>query len=145
MNGVVDTKISGYTLLVVGIALILWSVFSVYQVFTGKTRAYNLFNFDAIGLDLASLVPVPEIDTSQLPDGVELPARYVSPQTDQKTEIVSSSLLNDTTNIIFHLMLMGFVAGGGYKLASLGTMLVRPVKVNLKEAGSSPPLPKAAR
>lgn len=140
-----DTKISGYTLLVIGIALIAWSVLSVYQVFTGKASAYKLFAFDGIGLDLSALVGTQQVNTSGLPDNFELPARYLETGEAPKTELVPSNLLNDTTNVIFHLMLMGFVASGGFKIASIGTMLVRPVKVTLREDSSSPPVPKAVR
>lgn len=140
-----DTKVTGYGLLVIGIGLIVWATISVYGVFTGRAAPYKLFEFDGIGLDLSSLVPAPTIDSSQPPEVRGLPTEY-GPQvpSSQKTEVVPPNLLNDTTNVFFHLVLMGFVSGAGFKIASLGTQLVRPVKVNLHESPRTP-LPKAAQ
>ncbi len=112
-------KVTGYILLVIGIVTMFYTVFNVYQVFTKQTKPVVLFNIPALQIDLSQLV------AGSLPPGV-------IPQ-GQKQELISSQLINDPLNIIAHLFLMGFVAQIGFKLASIGTMLVRPIVVKLKE------------
>jgi hypothetical protein len=107
-------KVVGYILLVGGILLILFSGYSVYSVFTKRAQPTQLFNFEGISLNVSQ--PIPGVK--------EVP----------KTELISGNILNDSSNIFAHLFLMGFVAATGYKLASIGAMLVRPIKVKLKEA-----------
>jgi hypothetical protein len=107
----VTEKIIGYSLLFVGIFLIIVSVFSVFQVFTGAVKPVQLFQMQGISLDLGTQ------------NGIKLPS----------TEIVPAAMLNDTTNLFVHLLLMGFIASTGQKLASLGIELLRPIVVKLNE------------
>ena len=123
-------KVIGYVLLVVGIIMISFSGLSVYNVFKGNERPYRLFNFDAVNLSL---------DPSQFTGGtIQLPQELIdagvsieqnSNQKPIQQEILPSNILNDTTNIFAHLMLMGFVASIGYRFASIGTQMVRPIVV----------------
>jgi hypothetical protein len=108
-------KIIGYLLILVGVATILLATLSVYKTFTGQTNSITPFNFDAISMDMGKLV-------DQAPAGANL-----------KQELISSDLLNHPMNLIAHLLLMGFIVTVGYKIASLGVMLVRPIKVKLRE------------
>lgn len=116
---IMSEKVTGYILLVIGIVIMLFAVFNVYQVFTKQIKPVVLFNIPALQIDLSQLV------ANSLPPGV-------IPQ-GQKQELISSQLINDPLNIIAHLFLMGFVAQIGFKLSSIGTMLVRPIVVKLKE------------
>ena len=104
-------KITGYSLLGIGIFLIIISVVSVFQVFTGQVKPVRLFQMQGISLDLGSQA------------GIKLPT----------TEIIPAALINDSTNLFLHLLLMGFIASTGQKLASLGVQLVRPIVVKLNE------------
>ena len=117
-------KIIGYILIVLGIIIISASTYSAYSVFTKKAQPVELFSFQPIG-----------IDTNQLL-GSSLPPEFAGLMQKQtnasKTEIVPAALINDSSNIFAHLLLMGFLASVGYKLASLGVMLVRPIVVKLK-------------
>ena len=101
-------KIVGYSLLICGIAIILFSAFNVVFVFTKQAQPIQLFNFPPVAL---SVVP-----------GTK------------PTELVSADLINQSSNIFAHLMLMGFIASVGEKLASLGVQLVRPIVVKSKES-----------
>ena len=96
-------KIIGYTLLVCGIAIILFTAFNVYFVFTKQAQPIQLFNFPAVSLDL-------------------IPGA-------KPTEILPADVLNQSSNIFAHLLLMGFMASIGQKLATLGVQLVRPIVV----------------
>ena len=108
-------KIIGYFLMLVGVITILLATISVFQTFTGQTNPITPFNFDAISMDMSKLV-------DQALAGANL-----------KQELISSDLLNHPMNLIAHLLLMGFIVAVGYKIASLGVMLVRPIKVKLRE------------
>ena len=107
-------KIIGYTLLVCGIAIILFTAFNVYFVFTKQAQSIQLFNFPAISLDMSQSL------------GVPLPKS-------KPTELISADILNQSSNVFAHLFLMGFIASIGQKLANLGVQLVRPIVVKLKE------------
>lgn len=114
-------KILGYVLIVLGLSVIFYSAFDVYSVFTGAKPPISPFKLSGISLDLGSLVAGPEQQQELKASGASL-----------KSELISSEVLNQPLNLTFHLLLMGFIASAGYKLASLGVMLVRPIKVKLK-------------
>ncbi|OGM01905.1 hypothetical protein A2115_00460 [Candidatus Woesebacteria bacterium GWA1_41_8] len=125
-------RVVGYILFAAGILIILYSAFNVYKVFTKVFQPVELFNFAPIGLDASSLV------------GSDLPPeqRELLRQSggDTKLEIVPSAIINQTSNVLAHLLLMGFLASVGYKIANLGIMMLRPVVVKLigKEAPKLP-------
>lgn len=110
-------KIVGYLLLSLGIILIVFSFFSVYYVFTAKAKPYDLFSLPGISIDLSNLA------TGELP-------KEVTPNL--KTELVEADIINKPLNLIAHILLMGFLVNVGFKIASLGVQMVRPIKVNLK-------------
>lgn len=119
-------RVVGYILLGTGILVILASALSVIMVFTGRTEPIQIFNFEGIELNARDLI------------GGDLPAEQAALARQmvegQKMELISPEILNDTSNLFAHLFLMGFISTVGYKVASLGTMMVRPIVVKLKEA-----------
>ncbi|MBU0569957.1 hypothetical protein KKB40_04215, partial [Patescibacteria group bacterium] len=57
---------------------------------------------------------------------------------DQKamsSELVKPELINQPLNLSAHLFLMSFLVNAGFKIASLGNQLLRPIRVKLKESG----------
>lgn len=120
-------KFLGYTLLLLGIIIIIASAVSVFFVFTKQSQPATLFNFPGITMDLSQILAgnLPE----QLRDsGMTLPPI--------KQEIVTSDMVNTPMNLIFHTIMMGFIASAGMKLAQIGTMLVRSIDVHLKESAT---------
>lgn len=115
-------KLTGYALLAVGITLIALAVVSVYLVFSGKQQPVQLFSFSGIGIDLAGSIQLP-------PDA----AQYIKPGS-TKQEIVSADMLNSSSNLFAHIILMGFIVSAGFKIGSLGVQLVRVIEVKVKEA-----------
>lgn len=115
----VTEKTIGYSLLIVGLIAIFYSTFSVYTVFTGMNQPFNLFSFDAIKIDLSKFI-------IQSPSEAEL-----------TQDIVPSDVLNKPMNYIGHLMLMGFLASAGLKIATIGTTMLRPIKVKVTEQKKS--------
>lgn len=137
-----NEKIVGYLLLIVGIGIIIFSGFDVYQVFTKQKQPVKLFNFSGISIDLSKLTPqASSIDLSSLlpegvsPDIINELQQSQKPQTGSSVmqEIVSRDMVNQPMNLFGHLMLMGFISTAGLKLATIGTYLLRPVNVHLKE------------
>lgn len=130
----VTEKILGYILLVTGILIILFAGLSVYNVFTKKITPVKLFDFKAVSIDASKLIPQNSIPTENVPPEIAklLPKNSSTNTEVYKTEILPADMINDTSNIFAHLLLMGFIASIGFKLAQLGTMLVRPIMVKLK-------------
>ncbi len=117
-------KIIGYGLLISGIIIIALSGYSVYSVFTKQGEPVKLFNFKGIGINIS------QIAVNSLPQGIsQFAPKNDNPQT---TEIISADMLNETSNFIAHYILMGFIASIGFKIATLGTMMVRPIVVKLR-------------
>jgi len=120
----VTERISGFILIIAGIVIIIVAASLVIKVFTGKAEPASVFNFSSISLDASNLV-----GSDAPPEAKEaLKASGQAP----KLELIPADILNKTSNLLAHLLLMGFVASIGYKIGSLGAMLARPVIVKLK-------------
>lgn len=139
-------KIIGYTLLGLGLIIIFASAFSVYQVFTRQAEPVKLFNFPGISFDPAKFMPnsanlsLPPEVSQYLKQG-----QIEEKTTAGKTELVPADMINSSSNIFAHLFLMGFLATVGYRLASLGIKLVRPIVVHLKAKEISAYEPQVAQ
>lgn len=117
-------KIVGYLLLVAGLVIIVIAVISVYSVFTKKSNPVDLFNLGGISIDMSSFAGA---DLSS-----EQREQLARSNLSTKTELIPSSVLSTPLNYAAHLMFMGFLASIGFKIANIGTMLIRPIKVKLK-------------
>ncbi len=124
-------KIIGYILLTLGVVIIFVSSFSVFTVFTGRAKPVQLFNFESVSIDFSQIVSA-SLPTTDLPEELKgsIP-KNTAPSA--KTEIIKGDMLNTTSNIFAHLVLMGFLASSGLKLAQIGVNLLRPIIVKLKE------------
>ncbi len=118
-------KVLGYTLLALGIMIIIFSCISVWSVFTKRSKPVALFNLKGISIDTSQMMP-PEYVIAAKQAGRVL-----------KQEIISGEMLNETSNIFAHLLFMGFIASIGAKLATIGTQLIRPIQIKLKTAEST--------
>ena len=110
-----STKIIGYLLLFLGIITIIFSALSIYMVFTNKMQPFTLFTLDSITFDLAKL------------------AEEAPPDVDLQQELVKSEMINKPLNLIAHVIFMGFISSVGFKIAQIGTSLLRPIKVKLRQ------------
>lgn len=125
-----NERVTGYILLGVGICIMLFALGNIFLVFTSKIQPITLFDAKGTSFDLNSLLPqLPQEASSGKPAGMQL----ISPQT-----------INQVLNVSTHFFLMSFVMTFGYKLASLGVMLIRPVVVKLKEAKEPTGSPQAS-
>lgn len=121
-------KVTGFVLLFLGIILIVYAAVSTYLVFSKNAEPIKLFSFTGISFDPSQFIP-------QMSANQELNNLFKQSETvgnREKAEMIPANLINDTSNIFAHLMLMGFLATIGFKLASLGAMLVRPIVVHLR-------------
>ena len=112
-------KIVGYILLFAGIIIILFSGYSVYGVFSKNIKPVQFFTIGDVPIEIP--IVGQNVDKEINGGGINLP-----------TEVIQ-----DPLNSFAHLALMMFIGGVGFKIASLGTMLVRPVVVKLKSKESS--------
>lgn len=109
-------RVLGYVLLLVGLIIIFFSAYSVYSVFALKAKPVQPFNFPSIKVDFSQMVD------QQLPvDKGKL-----------QTELVPAQVLNDTSNLIAHVVLFSFLATIGYRVSLIGAQIVRPINIHLK-------------
>jgi hypothetical protein len=111
-------KVIGYLLLTLGLLIIAVSTLTIYQVFVNKKAPIQIFNFGGVSISASQLV------------GQNLPSAQ-----NPKIEIISKDMLNGPLNLTAELFLMGFLVNVGFRIASLGTQLVRPIKVQNLEIG----------
>ena len=121
-------KVLGYILLTIGLIIITFTAWNVWQVFAGKAEPVQVFNFEGISIDPSKFAP-----QVNLPEGMEGLVSQRTP-TSQPIEFITPEYLNDTANLFAHVMLMGFIANIGGRFASIGTQLMRPIEVKLREA-----------
>ncbi len=118
----VINKIIGYLLLFFGILVILLSTINLYQVFTRQQKPVQFFTSQNSTINLNALI------NSMAP-----PTNNPALKNVQATSLINESALNDGLNLTLHIVLIGVVSGAGFKLASLGVMLLRSIQVKLLE------------
>jgi len=126
-------KVTGYLLLVAGLAIMLFSFINMIMVFTNKAEPVSLFNISSDSssgsLDINNLISELQQNNSQL-------SNQTIPQ--PKIDILPPEVLNKTLNISSHFFFITFILGFGYKLSSLGVQLIRPINVKLKSPTALP-------
>lgn len=119
-------KVTGYLLLIVGLTIMVISVANIFLVFTNKTKPFSVFNLSSSG---SSALNINDIISQIQKNNPNAANQTISPP---KLDILPPEVLNQTLNLSTHFFLMSFILGFGYKLASLGAQLIRPIKVKLK-------------
>ncbi|KKQ38924.1 MAG: hypothetical protein US54_C0001G0049 [Candidatus Roizmanbacteria bacterium GW2011_GWA2_37_7] len=128
-------KIIGYVLLGVGIFLMLVAAFQIILVFTGKAQPIKILNTTAQNnnqntsknIDSSNpdelLKQIQEDPLSLLSSGggVSLP------------NLIDPTVLYQMLNLTVYYFIMQFMLGFGYKLASLGVQMVRPLKISVDQ------------
>lgn len=98
-------KAVGYILLILGVVMILISVYFMFSVFTGSLAPPRLFNFSDVYINIQG----------------------------ESTLIFSGEEMNKIFALIFWYLLMLFIMTAGGKIASLGINLIREIKVEVKK------------
>lgn len=122
-------KIVGYTLLAVGLIILGFAVLNMIDLLTGRIRPVEFFHFTPVVVDLEGMLRG-SLPLESLPPEA---AALIAEKPTIPTELLSADLLNQPANFVVHLSIMGILAGIGQKVAGLGIMLLRPIKVHLKE------------
>ncbi|MBI2028100.1 MAG: hypothetical protein HYT07_00690 [Candidatus Levybacteria bacterium] len=123
-----NEKVSGYSLLLVGLLIMIFCVVNVFMVFTNKAKPFQVFNTESNSKSESSL------NINDLLKQIQSGNQNAFDQSIQQPniDILPAEVLNQSLNLTTHFFLMSFILGFGYKLASLGTQLIRPINVKLK-------------
>jgi hypothetical protein len=106
-----ENKVIGYLLIAVGVLVIFLTAFSVYNVFVNKAAPINIVSQETLfGLKSEGASALDALN-------------------------ISPSSLSYLVNLSFHLLFAGFLINVGFRLGSLGTMLARPIVVDLQAKG----------
>jgi hypothetical protein len=97
-------KTIGYALLMIGLGIIFFSIFSSFSIFNGKTPP-QIFNIES------STKPV-------IVNGQELPSM----------ELVPADYLNQSGNLTFFMLFMFFLVSAGGKISSIGVSILHAKK-----------------
>lgn len=103
-------KISGYTLLCVGLVCILFALFSVYNVFTDSAKPPTIFKMQKLSFT-----------TSAGPENQ--PMMISIPLGQDARKIV---------NVFLYYLFMLFIVTVGSRLSSLGIQFIKEIKVEMK-------------
>jgi hypothetical protein len=106
-----NEKIIGYTLLILGIILLLFSIVEMITVYYGYTPPPKLFNLQDISL--------PGDNGSNI-------------------SLIQGAQASQLPNLFFWFLLMGFVLLAGGKIASLGVSMIKDIKVEISEPMTTP-------
>lgn len=120
-----NERITGYSLLFVGILIMIFATSQIILVFTGKANPIPLFQMDETSTKSDS-------DNSfiqQLQNTAGINRQQTSLPS---VQLINPELLNRMLNLTVYYLIMQFLLGLGYKFASLGTQLIRPIQVKMK-------------
>ena len=132
-----NEKTTGYVLLVLGVGVMIFSAMSLVLVFTKHAEPINLFQ---ISLPPPSAAFKTSTLPGQSPNLTPDVSQMLSQLTSQTGNMFSSSALTQYSNISAHFFLMSFIMAFGFKVATLGVQLLRPVYVKYKvKEDSAPP------
>jgi len=95
-------------LLFLGIAVIVWSIYSSYNVFTGRDLPPSVF-------EIEETESVPEEDMDQMDQLIK----------EKLGEIISAGEITKILNLTTWLMLAGILIFGGSKISLIGVKLIK--------------------
>ena len=106
-------RIVGYTLLALGIAVMVFAAIQIVMVFTNKANPIEFFTSEPI-------------DTNQFAELATGGSSLPIPQ------LIDPEMLNNILNMAVYFLIMNFLLGLGFKVANLGVQLVRPIKIEVR-------------
>ncbi len=104
-------KATGYVLLIAGLILIIWAVYSMYNVYTGASQPPSVIQMNGV--------------TLSMPTGQGTPPA--------EAELISAQNSSKLVNMGIWYALMFFVASAGARIGGLGVNLIREIKVDVKK------------
>lgn len=106
-----DYKVVGYALLIAGLILIIWAVYSIYNVYAGAAQPPSVIEMNGV--------------TLSMPTGQGTPPA--------QAELISGRDSSKLVNMGIWYALMFFVASAGGRVGGLGVKLIREIKVEVKK------------
>lgn len=113
------TKIFGWGLLILGLLIICWTLYSSYNIFTGKGAVPPLFKTETEQIS----AQIPEGQFSASPGEIQEQAGKILGE--QLKAILPAETLPKTLNLIVWSILAGILIFGGSQISSLGIKLLR--------------------
>lgn len=131
IGGVHLYTLIGYLCLLLGFVIIAVDVFQTYRVFTKQAQPPQIFDFEGIKLDLAKLSPsLPMSDSvKKLMKDNNVNMVQLGNAPSEPTEILPPEVINDMSNFGIFMFLAGFGLNLGFKVASIGVKLIRPIYI----------------
>ena len=116
-------KIAGYVLLVFGFMVIFFSLSNIFMIMNRTSEPIQFVDMDAIVLKQnIPLSSFPESIRPQLEEAINGAAPMV---------LMNKKDINQSTNFMFHIFIMGFFINAGSAIATLGTKLIREVNIKV--------------
>lgn len=121
-------KITGYILILLGLVIVCVAGWNGLMVFTGKAEPIRIF--------ISSQTP---INTPQIPQSSEPSNEVLASLQPMLSSLVGQTMgpnMEKPINITIHFLILGFFVTIGFRVASIGAMLVRSITYKIKEVVS---------
>lgn len=121
-------RTTGYSLIIIGIIIMIFATIQIISVFTGRANPISFFQYEEksssnSNLDVNSLL-------NQLQKSSEVSGLNID--STPNFQLFDPKLINQILNLAVYYLIMQFLLSLGFKFASLGVQLVRPIHVNMK-------------
>ncbi len=130
-------KIIGYLCLCIGILAICLAGYNGYQVFTGQIQPITAYEIGKT--TIGNTLPKISLQGSEQSSI----ASALTPMLQSTLNAAIDKSMEKPINITVHILLLGFFASLGQKLATIGTTLVRPIVVQGQSTTNEGPHPSA--
>lgn len=123
-------KTIGYSLLVIGIIIMIFATFQIIGAFTGRANPIAIFQYEKQTSRSSNQDSSIDSLLNQLQNGSVNTDLNLS-QT-PNIQLFDPLVINKILNLTVYYLIMQFLLGLGFKLSSLGVQLLRPIQVNMK-------------
>lgn len=104
-------KVIGYFLIFIGVATLFITSLNAFNILTKKQKPIEFINKETV----SSITP----------------SKNENPVTLNQVLNIDTETITLITNLGIHLLMLSFIMKAGFHLASLGTMLLRPIVVDV--------------
>jgi hypothetical protein len=112
-------KIIGWALLIAGLLLIFWTLYSTYSIFTAKKEAPEVFKIEK---EEQTTLPEKKKETAS---EEEIRGEMKEMIEEQIKEIVPSEILSKLLNLMSWSILAGILIFGGSRISGIGIRLIK--------------------
>lgn len=126
-------KAVGYTLLAIGIIIMIVASMQAITVFTGKSKPVRIFQSKPVVQQTAPIQKTQEELLLDIQSGDFSSIMNSGMSSGLQSFGIDPNMINDSLNYTVYFFLMQFLLGLGFKLASLGVQMVRPVNVIVRK------------